>query len=173
MTMYIYNECRSSTPSPPGQRDYAYYDRQCRSSHDRQCIDGSITGCGKCVGFCQYAEHQGFLTEKHRRKHNCLGKGCFYYLPKPLQKKRKRCLSEDSSAIIRTVTAELSPLEGLRPMRTTRDPNGGWFVQYVTITNDYPIAAIEQSLTLSIGEPITMVKLNYDFETAAKLIFAT
>ena len=48
----------------------------------RRCIDGTKTGCGKCVGYCTYYEHTGFLTEALRNKHNCLRKGCKYYVKK-------------------------------------------------------------------------------------------
>ncbi len=50
--------------------------------HIRHCIDGTKTGCGKCVGYCTYYEHTGFLTDSLRKKHNCLKKGCRYYVPK-------------------------------------------------------------------------------------------
>lgn len=67
---------------------YEQYEKQCRSKYDRRCIDNSITGCNKCVGYCQYAEHPGFLTEELRKQHNCIGKQCFHYVAK--QKKEKR-----------------------------------------------------------------------------------
>lgn len=52
------------------------------SPHHRRCIDGKITGCGKCVGYCRYSEHPGYLTSKHRNEHDCIRKKCFYYVPK-------------------------------------------------------------------------------------------
>ena len=53
-----------------------------KNSPQRRCIDGKITGSNKCVGYCRYIGHPGFLTEKHRKEHDCLGKGCRYYASK-------------------------------------------------------------------------------------------
>lgn len=52
------------------------------SPHHRKCIDGSVTGCGKCVGYCAFRDHPGFLTKELRKQHNCIKKGCHYYSPK-------------------------------------------------------------------------------------------
>ena len=41
---------------------YGQYERKSPTKYNRKCIDGSITGCGNCVGYCQYKEHPGFLT---------------------------------------------------------------------------------------------------------------
>ncbi len=50
--------------------------------HHRKCIDGKITGCGNCVGYCKYCEHPGYLTKDLRKKHDCIKKNCNYYVPK-------------------------------------------------------------------------------------------
>ena len=60
----------------------------------RQCIDGSITGSNKCVGFCSYYGHSGFLTADLRRQHDCLGKQCTNYIPKHKNKKKERSVKE-------------------------------------------------------------------------------
>ena len=67
---------------------YTHYEKCSKSRINRRCIDGSITGCGNCVGYCQFKGHPGFLTQKQREEHDCINKQCFYYLPKP---KRSRC----------------------------------------------------------------------------------
>ncbi len=61
---------------------YTTYEAHNRTPHHRRCIDGKTTGCGNCVGYCQYREHPGYLTKELRKKHNCIKKGCRYYLPK-------------------------------------------------------------------------------------------
>lgn len=62
---------------------YAAYNKPYRgNAHQRRCIDGKVTGCGNCVGYCTYSEHEGFLTRELRKKHDCIGKACFYYRPK-------------------------------------------------------------------------------------------
>ncbi len=50
------------------------------ANHTRRCIDGKITGSGKCVGYCTFYEHEGFLTRQLRQEHDCLKKGCRYYV---------------------------------------------------------------------------------------------
>ena len=61
--------------------NYAYYDSK-YGVHTRRCIDGSITGACRCVGYCSYASHPGFLTKDLRRDHNCVKNGCWYYTAK-------------------------------------------------------------------------------------------
>jgi len=62
---------------------YHQMERRHGRGHDRQLINGRITGCGKCVGYCRFDEHAGFLTKELRQSHDCLGKQCRYYLSKP------------------------------------------------------------------------------------------
>ena len=50
--------------------------------HLRKCINGKFTGCGKCVGYCSYQIHPGFLTRELRKEHDCIKKGCYYYQSK-------------------------------------------------------------------------------------------
>lgn len=69
--------------STDSRTDYFTYEKRVGAVRTRRCIDGVVTGCGKCVGYCSFDGHPGYLTEEHRRKHNCLGKGCFYYFEKP------------------------------------------------------------------------------------------
>lgn len=66
---------------------------------------------------------------------------------------------------------ETSGLRGMRIMRAQRGERG-WLLKYITLDDDYPIAAIERSLTRKIGEAVSMVDLHYDFDTAARLIYA-
>lgn len=61
---------------------YEFYEQQSGHKYNRTCIDGRITSCGNCVGYCQYKEHSGFLTAEQRKKHNCIGKACDYYVAK-------------------------------------------------------------------------------------------
>ena len=63
--------------------EYHYYEKQSKNRYNLRCIDGQHTNCGNCVGYCRYAMHEGFLTRKQRKEHNCIGKQCDYYLPKP------------------------------------------------------------------------------------------
>ncbi len=61
---------------------YSSYEAKNTTPHHRKCIDGKVTGSGNCVGYCQYCQHPGYLTKELRKEHNCIKKGCNYYLPK-------------------------------------------------------------------------------------------
>lgn len=66
---------------------------------------------------------------------------------------------------------ETSSMRDLRIMRAERGERG-WRLKYITLDDGYPIAAIERSLTRKLGEAVRMVNLHYDFDTAARLIYA-
>lgn len=152
--------------------DYAYYDSKQKNPYNRRCIDGHITGCGKCVGYCTYEEHSGFLTERLCKEHNCIEKGCYYYLPKPKQERipdKKTCISDDIVSVASKITESL---EGMKVLRATQNGNGQWNIKYVTISDMYPIKRIENQISEAVGETVIMINLNYDFDLAAKLIFA-
>ena len=78
MLDFVYSTCENR---------YEKFEENCKN-HERRCIDGRITGSNKCVGYCQYEMHSGFLTKELRKQHNCLGKGCFYYVQKMKDKKQ-------------------------------------------------------------------------------------
>ena len=73
--------------------------------------------------------------------------------------------------VIAAAKAETSDLRGMRIMRARRNDRG-WLLKYVALDDDFPIAAIERSLTRKLGEMVRMVNLHYDFDTAARLIYA-
>ena len=66
---------------------------------------------------------------------------------------------------------ETNALTDMRIMRAEHNDRG-WRLKYVTLDDTYPIAAIERSLTRAVGEAVRMVNLHYDFDTAARLIYA-
>ena len=72
------------------------------------------------------------------------------------------------------VAAAQQATSSLRDMRIMRAQRGerGWQLKYIALDDDYPIAAIERSLTRAVGEAVRMVNLHYDFDTAARLIYA-
>ena len=60
-----------------------YHDFERRQrTHNRRTIDGTITGSGKCCGYCICSIHPGYLTEKQRFQHDCLARNCYSYIPK-------------------------------------------------------------------------------------------
>ena len=73
--------------------------------------------------------------------------------------------------IMDAAAQETSSMRDMRIMRAQRSERG-WLLKYITLDDDYPIAAIERSLTRQLGEALSMVNLHYDFDTAARLIYA-
>ena len=60
----------------------------------------------------------------------------------------------------------------LRVMRAERSESG-WRLKYVALDDDYPVAAIERSLSRLVGEAVRMINLHYDFDTSARLSYAS
>nr|WP_316622501.1 hypothetical protein [uncultured Ruminococcus sp.] len=62
----------------------------------------------------------------------------------------------------------------MRDMRILRAKHSdrGWQLKYIALDDDLPVAAIERSLSRRLGEMVRMVNLHYDFDTAARLIYA-
>lgn len=159
--MYVANE---------RQKDYSYYEKKSGNKYNRRLIDGSITGCGNCVGYCRYDEHPGFLTRKQRQEHNCIVNGCIYYVPKVKREKPREEVDARLQEVIEIASGFITGFEGLRIMDAARNENGGWLIKYITITNEHPVNSIENKISAAFGEEVTMVNLNYDFERAAQLI---
>lgn len=61
---------------------YSDYEKRSRIPYQRKCIDGKTTSPEKCVGYCRYTGHPGFLTKKLRQQHDCCNKQCDYYIRK-------------------------------------------------------------------------------------------
>ncbi len=153
-----------------GLIDYAYLDKAQSDPYRRRCIDGRITGRGNCVGYCQCGEHPGFLTAGHCAAHHCEEKGCHYFMPK-LRREKASCKRPDKqSEIVIAAMRAISAFEGMKIMRADKT-NDGWQLKYITISDAYPISRIEQNISSEIGETVVMINLNYDFETAAALLF--
>ena len=152
--------------------DYLYYEKRERKKYTRRSIDGKMVSCTKCVGYCCYEEHEGFLTTMQRDSHDCIEKECIYYLPKLREQKRKKAAGSRADEIVRQTSNLISEYEGMRIMSAGEMPNGGWNIKYVTVTNAYPIEKIEKTISESIGESIQLVALNYDFNIAAHLVFS-
>jgi len=158
-------------PTRDPQRDYSYYEEKCGNSKNRRCIDGHIKGSGNCVGYCMYDVHNGFLTKELREAHNCIENGCYYYLQKVKLIRPQAEKSNRYSEVEKIASDVISAYEGIRIMDANEIPNGGWILKYVSITNHYSIEAIENRISAVVGESITLVNLNYDFDRAAQLIF--
>ena len=59
---YCYSTAEHRKPS------YGDYDKPAGGcKQNRRCINGKITSCGRCVGYCSFQEHAGFLTREQQR----------------------------------------------------------------------------------------------------------
>ena len=147
---------------------YLQYENQSQSKINRRCIDGSLTGCGNCVGYCQYREHPGFLTQKQRAEHDCLNKQCHYYLPKPQRQRTEK--SKDIGAFILSLAKRsVSNIDDLRIMNT-RFEDRTWVIGYVTVFGQYNFSEVEQKIEKESGVPVIMQKLDYSFERCVELM---
>ena len=147
---------------------YGQFERKSPTKYQRKCIDGSITGCGNCVGYCQFYEHPGFLTQKHREQHDCLNKKCFYYVPKP---KAKHIFNDKNfeTDLLKLVQKSVEGMDDLRIINV-RKKGDTWFVGYITVFGGHILLEIEDVLRQNIGVPIVMQKLDYSFDRCVELL---
>lgn len=151
---------------------YEMYEKQSHSRYNRRCIDSSITGCGNCVGYCQYSKHPGFLTEKLRKQHNCIGKQCFHYVPKPEKKKVPQLLVDLSSSILTLAHRVMSEDECVRVIRVENTEFNQYTAFYVTITNECQFDGYASRIEDELGIRVSFQKLNYDFDKCVALLCA-
>ena len=62
-------------------------------------------------------------------------------------------------------------MEGLRITSAFQDQSGVWKLNYVTISNDYPLDILSEEISKQSGENICLQQLNCDFEQAVSLIY--
>lgn len=151
---------------------YEQYVDRLRSKQNRRCIDNTVTGCNKCVGYCQYEGHPGFLTEKLRRKHNCIGKQCFYYVAKPQKKMIPHRIADITSAILPAVHQVMCQNEYARVIRVEKAEFGKYNAYYVSITNECDFAGYALQIQKELGVDICFIKLDYDFDKCVALLCA-
>ena len=155
------------------EKSYEFYEKQSRSQYNRRCIDNTITGCNKCVGFCQYSGHPGFLTEKHRKQHDCIGKRCYYYIAKPEKIKPAKTLFDLSATILTLLREMMNENDGIRVIRVENTGLSRYKAFYVTITNECGFDRYSTTIEQKLGIAIEFIKLNYNFDKCAALLFAS
>lgn len=147
---------------------YVQYEHESGSRLNRRCIDGSITGCGNCVGYCQFHEHPGFLTQKQRQEHDCIIKKCHYYIPKPRSNKHEQ--DEDiSSNLLRLAEQNVADIDDIRIMNA-RQTDQMWVIGYVTVFGQSNFSMVAQKIQEESGVPVTLQKLDYSFDRCVELI---
>lgn len=141
-------------------------------NYNLRCIDGTLHGCSKCVGFCTCEYHPGFLTAQHERDHQCKEKQCFYHHPKPpaiKESNNKKAENEVEKQIMSIAQRTTAHMEGLRILRTSVDTNGHWIIHYVAIAG-YDAAWIESKIIEVIERQVQLKELCCDFDTAVSLV---
>ena len=149
--------------------EYEKYELLSRSLYNRRCIDGKVSGCGNCVGYCKYKEHPGFLTDKLRESHNCIGKECDYYVARERTKVQKAKKNKRSDSILQLVKKYVAAIDDIRIMNSRYD-KGRCIIDYVSVFGDFNLSDIEKSLSDNTGYPVKMNRLNYSFDICVELI---
>ena len=151
---------------------YASFERQSPSQYIRRCIDNSRTGSNKCVGYCQYSEHPGFLTAELRKKHDCINKRCCHYIPKSSKTSNiaPDRFAERKDEVIKIVQCKVKQFEGMKILKTDHSADGTWIFHYITISNEYPLTEISKAIENEWGFPVSWKKLNYSFDNCVRLI---
>ena len=136
---------------------------------ERKSIDGTAVYSNKCVGYCKFSEHSGFLTEKQFRQHNCIGKNCEHYLPKIKIKAKGSRIKASSAFDVNELNAAIKNYEGIRIIKAESDFRGNITAYYAAISN-YDIKSLEKEIFLKTNVKVTLVKLSYSFENSVEAV---
>ncbi len=140
--------------------------------YNLRCIDGSIHGCSKCVGYYSYDVHTGFLALKTQDEHDCIGKKCFYRFSKPAEHKKR---GKDNRSLLREILsfaqAETATIDGLRVIRASMEPNAKCVIHYAAIA-EYDITSVQEAITASSGYRVYIKQISCDFDIAVSLVMA-
>ena len=152
---------------------YAEYEKGSPSAYTRRSITGAVVGCSKCVGYCKYYGHPGFLTKEQRRQHDCLNKGCYYYIEKQKDRRPSSSAIMDRSPIILSQIQRMMSEAAVNVIRVQGTGLQEYTAFYVTITNDYSFDECTVKLQRECGITVRFVKMDYDFDTCVNLLCAT
>ena len=67
---------------------YAEMEKRYGHGHELKTLERKFTASSKCIGFCLYDRHPGFVTTTIMQAHHCWERDCLYFLEKP---KKLRC----------------------------------------------------------------------------------
>jgi len=143
------------------------------SEYTRRCINGNIVGCNKCVGYCQYDGHPGFLTKQQRQQHDCIGKECRYYVAKPKKERSTVSFFRDQiKSALEFAQIMLDINSGIKVVRVEAEKDENYKAFFVAITNDLHFETFSRAFREEFNADIEFVRLNYDFDTCVALICA-
>ena len=159
---------------------YECYEKQSNSQYNRRLIDGKITGCGKCVGYCDYREHSGFLTKEQRKQHNCLGRQCRHYIPKEKSETSSQKRAEiikleeerDSEYLFRAARNIIAGLDYMKIVRVVNIDSNCWYLDYVSISNDNYHMTLKKKIEDETGLSVEFRRLNWPFERCAEYLLS-
>ena len=126
----------------------------------------------RCVGYCEFDGHSGYLTEKLRNRHDCLQKNCRYYVPKTYSSSPKNDKSSErkiSSEILRFAREELAEEEAVYAVRAELVKET-WCIFYFTITNDYDLSEATADIRAAFGIDVEFKRLNYSFDVCENVL---
>lgn len=145
-------------------------------------IDGSRKKKKHSVGYCNCDDHPGCLTKKMMSEHDCNGKGCkWLYMSVDFdkeEKKQKRRIqiekrrkeSAEKEKILTECRNAAFEYEGMKIMDVEKDADS-LIVKYLAIAG-FDRQGLETKLIDKTDvDSIEMIPLEYDFETAADIIY--
>ena len=148
---------------------YASYEVPYRSTYNRKCINGKITGCGNCVGYCTYNMHPGFLTKELRKEHDCINKGCYYYIAKPPKQETSSITENSTQDILSFAKHSTTISEGVMFMRVDKQSSDNYTIYYITITKDFMLTKLKEEIESKFTCNIDFIELPYSFDVCEEL----
>ena len=149
---------------------YASFEKKSPNKFTRICIDGRITGRNKCLGYCQYDEHPGFLTADLIKQHNCKEKNCSYFVAKPKKQRLSYETDDFSSEILAHCKNAFDNNEYIKIMGIKNTEYNKFTITYISITKEINFKNYVNLALELFGVEISFVKLNYDFDNCIEIL---
>lgn len=142
------------------------------NNHNRKTISGQIVGSNRCVGYCKFKEHAGFLTQQNRKEHNCIGKGCNYYVPKEKTNYTKSIVisAPDYCDDILKLAQSLTKDDAVFITKVIRNGLFEYSIEFFSITNERVIEKHIEAISDYFGVEINLKQKNYDYEICVNLM---
>lgn len=147
---------------------------------NRRCIDGRITGKGKCVGYCLYEEHPGYLTAKLRSRHECEARQCRHFLPKIRETEMSsgqnpfRGLMEAADRTVEEIYRQACrmsrKMEGLVFLKAGMTAYGSAELTYVSISDAYPVGKIAEEISKNTGWEVNLSRRDCSWDESVRIV---
>ena len=135
----------------------------------RTCIDGSVTGRNRCTGYCNYAEHRGFLTATLTAERRCVERNCVHHAPREPRGVFVCPKPEPEPELLRLARTRAAGMEGLR-LLSCAYADGAYLIAFAAVAS-YDLDALRARLEKETGLKVAFRPLDCDFDTAARLVF--